>query len=168
MAGTKDSYDFLNQRNPVPFGGGSKLKEYETGILHFGKERKGFLQESFWGGFRLKERQKECAAQRNKYASIGGRETVRKCGFFGIQLPSDPPPGQQQNKGIVPFWGRERYICFYVFMLRWGFGYSIPTDYQGVKSFFEITYVTLLIFPAVNRICPILLHHVTIASVPGS
>jgi hypothetical protein len=50
MAGTKDSFGSLNQRNPVPFGGGSKLKEYEKRILHFGKEQKGFLHESFGGG----------------------------------------------------------------------------------------------------------------------
>ncbi len=32
--------------------------DYEKGILHFWKEWKGFLQDSFWRGFKLKEKAK--------------------------------------------------------------------------------------------------------------
>jgi hypothetical protein len=35
------------------------LKEYQKEFLHKRKEYEGILRDSFWGGSRLKERQKE-------------------------------------------------------------------------------------------------------------
>ncbi len=50
MAGTKDSFDSLNQRNPIPFGGGPNWRNMKKESFISERNKKDSCRNLFWGG----------------------------------------------------------------------------------------------------------------------